>query len=64
MIALVSSQERKWLLAGALIGLSRRYFSLKSDGSLAYYKSAHDTDFGCRGAISIQVGQKRSTPWT
>ena len=41
-----------------MIVLSRRYFSLKSDGSLAYYKSAHDTDFGCRGAISIQVGQK------
>ncbi len=32
-----------------------RYFALKADGSLVYYKSANDTDFGCRGAISIQV---------
>jgi collagen type IV alpha-3-binding protein len=24
------------------------------DGTLVYYKSASETDFGCRGAISIQ----------
>ena len=24
------------------------------DGTLVYYKSANETDFGCRGAISIQ----------
>lgn len=35
-------------------GWQDRYFSLQSDGSLVYYKSANDTDFGCRGAICVQ----------
>ena len=35
-------------------GWQNRYFSLKPDGALVYYRSANDTDFGCRGAISIQ----------
>jgi len=35
-------------------GWQDRFFTLKPDGSLVYYKSANDTDFGCRGAIHIQ----------
>lgn len=33
-------------------GWQDRYIVLK-DGTLAYYKSEHDTSYGCRGAISI-----------
>ena len=33
-------------------GWQDRYIALK-DGSLVYYKSEFETDFGCRGAISI-----------
>ncbi|XP_014665213.1 PREDICTED: collagen type IV alpha-3-binding protein-like [Priapulus caudatus] len=33
-------------------GWQERYIVLK-DGTLSYYKSEHETDFGCRGAISI-----------
>ena len=41
-------------------GWQDRFFALKQDGSLVYYKSVNDTDFGCRGAISIQVGLELS----
>ena len=34
-------------------GWQDRYFALK-EGTLMYYKSASETDFGCRGAVSIQ----------
>jgi len=34
-------------------GWQPRFMALK-DGTLVYYKSASETDFGCRGAISIQ----------
>jgi len=34
-------------------GWQQRFIALK-DGTLVYYKSANETDFGCRGAISIQ----------
>jgi len=34
-------------------GWQSRFMALK-DGTLLYYKSASETDFGCRGAISIQ----------
>ena len=33
-------------------GWQDRYMALK-DGTLVYYKSEHETDFGCRGAISL-----------
>jgi collagen type IV alpha-3-binding protein len=33
-------------------GWQNRFISLK-DGNLVYYKSAHETDYGCRGAVSI-----------
>jgi len=33
-------------------GWQQRYMTLK-DGTLMYYKSANETDFGCRGAISV-----------
>ena len=33
-------------------GWQYRYIALK-EGSLVYYKSEVETDFGCRGAISI-----------
>ena len=33
-------------------GWQDRYIALK-EGSLVYYKSEVETDFGCRGAISI-----------
>ena len=36
-------------------GWQDRFFALKQDGNFVYYKSVNDTDFGCRGAISIQV---------
>ncbi|CAB4054933.1 COL4A3BP [Lepeophtheirus salmonis] len=34
-------------------GWQDRYVSLRSDGSLQYFKSERETDYGCRGAISI-----------
>jgi len=33
-------------------GWQQRFMALK-DGTLVYYKSASETDFGCRGAISV-----------
>ena len=33
-------------------GWQDRYIVLK-DGTLSYYKSEHDTTFGCRGAVSL-----------
>jgi collagen type IV alpha-3-binding protein len=33
---------------------AKLFFSFFQDGTLVYYKSASETDFGCRGAISIQ----------
>ena len=33
-------------------GWQDRFISLK-DGTLCYYKSEHDTAFGCRGAVSL-----------
>lgn len=33
-------------------GWQRRFIVLK-DGTLSYYKSEHETGFGCRGAISL-----------
>jgi len=33
-------------------GWQKRYMAIK-DGSLVYYKSESETDFGCRGAISL-----------
>lgn len=33
-------------------GWQDRYIVLK-EGSLVYYKSEFETDFGCRGAISV-----------
>ena len=38
-------------------GWQDRYIALK-EGSLAYYKSEVETDFGCRGAISIDKVMK------
>lgn len=34
-------------------GWQPRFIVLK-DGTLSYYKSEQDSDFGCRGAISLQ----------
>ena len=34
-------------------GWQDRYTVVK-DGVMAYYKSQHDTGFGCRGSVSIQ----------
>jgi len=34
-------------------GWQPRFIVLK-DGTLSYYKSEDDSDFGCRGAISLQ----------
>lgn len=34
-------------------GWQPRYIVLQ-DGTLSYYKSEQDSDFGCRGAISLQ----------
>ncbi|TRY62817.1 hypothetical protein TCAL_13105 [Tigriopus californicus] len=34
-------------------GWQNRFFVLK-DGNYVYYRSEHETDFGCRGAISVQ----------
>jgi collagen type IV alpha-3-binding protein len=36
-------------------GWQDRYIVLK-EGSLVYYKSEFETDFGCRGAISVDKG--------
>lgn len=40
----------KW--TNYLHGWQDRYIVLK-DGALSYYKSANDTAFGCRGAVSL-----------
>jgi len=37
-------------------GWQSRFMALK-DGTLVYYRSSNETDFGCRGAISIQKAQ-------
>ncbi len=42
----------KW--TNYLHGWQERYFALKTDGNLVYYKSNNDTEFGCRGSISVQ----------
>jgi len=47
----LSGTLNKW--TNYIHGWQQRYIALK-DGTLVYYKSASETDFGCRGAISIQ----------
>jgi len=39
-------------------GWQPRFMALK-DGTLVYYRSANETDFGCRGAISIRKAEVR-----
>eukprot|EP00088_Acartia_fossae_P021409 TRINITY_DN2286_c0_g1_i1.p1 TRINITY_DN2286_c0_g1~~TRINITY_DN2286_c0_g1_i1.p1 ORF type:complete len:584 (-),score=74.14 TRINITY_DN2286_c0_g1_i1:544-2295(-) len=39
-------------------GWQPRFMALK-DGTLVYYRSANETDFGCRGAISIRKADVR-----
>lgn len=41
----------KW--TNYVYGWQDRYISLK-DGTLSYYKSENDVEFGCRGSISIK----------
>ena len=42
-----------------ILSFSDRYIALK-DGTLVYYKSQLETDFGCRGAISIDKATIKS----
>jgi len=53
----MSGTLSKW--TNYLHGWQDRFFALKPDGSLVYYKSSVDTDFGCRGAIHIQKARVR-----
>jgi len=46
----LSGTLNKW--TNYIHGWQQRFMALK-DGTLVYYKSASETDFGCRGAISI-----------
>ena len=50
---LVSGTLSKW--TNYIHGWQDRYIVLK-EGSLVYYKSEFETDFGCRGAISVDKG--------
>jgi len=46
----LSGTLNKW--TNYIHGWQQRYMALKN-GTLVYYKSASETDFGCRGAISV-----------
>ncbi len=47
----LSGTLSKW--TNYLHGWQDRFMTLRRDGSLSYYKSACEADFGCRGAISL-----------
>lgn len=47
----MSGKLSKW--TNYIHGWQDRYTVVK-DGVMAYYKSEHDTGYGCRGSISIQ----------
>ena len=49
-VAELSGTLNKW--TNYIHGWQPRFMALK-EGSLVYYKSASETDFGCRGAISV-----------
>ena len=47
----ISGKLSKW--TNYIHGWQDRYTIVK-DGVMAYYKSQHDTGYGCRGSVSIQ----------
>jgi hypothetical protein len=51
----VTGTLSKW--TNYIHGWQDRYIVLK-EGSLVYYKSEFETDFGCRGAISVDKVKK------